>query len=123
VGKGNDDALDIVVLSAVGHYAAQVPGAIPPLDLANDRLRDTQDQSGIVQKGLVGSQRTEVRQRPADIARDDVEEQPGGRGEEANTEARIEEDRRDVGAVENILQVVGGGALAFERFLELAVEG
>ena len=35
---------------------------------------------------------------------------------------RVEEQRRDIGAVEDVLQIVGRGALPLERFLQLAVE-
>ena len=35
----------------------------------------------------------------------------------------VQEQRRDAGAVQDVLQIVGRAALAFERFLELAVEG
>ena len=35
----------------------------------------------------------------------------------------FEEDRGHVGAVQHVLQVVGGGALPVQRFLQLAVEG
>ena len=46
-----------------------------------------------------------------------------GRREEADIEVAVEEERRDVGAVEDVLQVVGRAALLLERLLELAVEG
>ena len=36
---------------------------------------------------------------------------------------RVEEERRDIGAVQDILQIIGGRPLPLQRFLELAVEG
>ena len=47
----------------------------------------------------------------------------GGRREEADVEVGVEEQCRDIGAVEDVLQIVGGRALPLQRFLELAVEG
>ena len=47
----------------------------------------------------------------------------GGRREEADVEVGVEEERRDVGAVQDILQIVGRRALPLQRFLKLAVEG
>ena len=70
VGKGDDDALDPVVLGAVRQYATDVPGAALRLDLPLDRRQGLQHRSGIGQKSAVGSQRVEVRERPPDIARE-----------------------------------------------------
>ena len=65
----------------------------------------------------------EVGERPADVGGDDPEQRFRRRREEADVEVAVEEQRRDAGAVEDVLQVVGGAALAFERLLQLAVEG
>ena len=79
--------------------------------------------SGIGQKSVIGGQRAEIRERPADVAGDDIEEGSGGGREEADIEVGVEEKRRDIGAVQDILQVVGRRPLPFQGFLELAVEG
>ena len=60
--------------------------------------------------------------RPISLG-NDVEERFGGRREEADFELGVEEERRDIGAVQDVLQIVGGRALPLQRFLELAVEG
>ncbi len=93
------------------------------LDFPLDRRQAQQHCPGIGGEGGVGGERIEIGQRPADIARDDVEQRPGGRREEADVELHVEEQRRDIGAVEDVLQIVGGGALPIERFLQLAIEG
>ena len=36
--------------------------------------------------------------------------------------SRIQEQRRDIGAVQDVLQIVGGGSLPLQRFLQLAVK-
>ena len=76
----------------------------------------------IAKKSVIGSQRVEICKRAADVAGDDAEERFGGRGEEADIEVGVEKKRRDVGAVQNVLQIVGGRALPLQRLLELAVE-
>ena len=60
--------------------------------------------------------------RPMSLG-NDAEERLGGRREEADIEIGVEEERRDIGAVEDVLQIIGGRALPLQRFLELAVEG
>ena len=57
--------------------------------------------AGIGQQRAIGGQRAEVRERPPDVAGNDVEQRLGGRREEADIEVGVEEKRRDVGAVEN----------------------
>ena len=123
VGECDDDALDPIVLGAVRQYATDVPGAALRFDLSLDRREAPQHRSCIGQKSAVGSQRIEVRERPPDVAGNDTEKRLGGRREEADIEVGVEEERRDIGAVQNILQIVGGRTLPLQRFLELAVEG
>ena len=65
----------------------------------------------------------EIGERPADIGGDDPEQRFCRRREEADVEIAVEEQRRDAGAVEDVLQIVGRVALPFQRFLKLAVEG
>src|SRR5208337_4648559 len=72
---------------------------------------------------VVGRERLEVRERASHVAWNHVEQSLCRRREEADVEARIEENRRDLGAVKYVLQIVRGRALPLERFLQLAVEG
>ena len=65
----------------------------------------------------------QIRKRTPDIAGNDAEQCLRGGREEADIEAGVEEDRRDVGAVQHVLQIVGGRALPFQRLLKLTVEG
>ena len=53
----------------------------------------------------------------------DVEERFGRRREETDIEVEVEENGRDIGAVEDVLQIAGGRPLSFQCFLKLAVEG
>src|SRR5271169_368021 len=73
VGKGDDDALDPVVLGAVRQYAADVPGAAASFDFPFERREALQHRSGIPQESTVGSQRVEVRKWPPHVAGNDAE--------------------------------------------------
>src|SRR6185437_2412251 len=64
-----------------------------------------------------------VRKWPADIGGDDAEKRFRRGREEANVEVAVKEERRDVGAVEDVLEVVGRTPLLLQRLLELAIEG
>ena len=65
----------------------------------------------------------EVCKRPPDVAGNDAEQRLGGRREEADIQVGVEEQRCDVGAIEDILQIIGCRALPFQGLMELAVEG
>jgi hypothetical protein len=65
----------------------------------------------------------EAGERLADIAGDDREQRPCGRGEETDVEVGIQEECRHVGAVEKVLEVPGPGALSIDSRPEFAVEG
>ena len=120
--KGDDDALDFIIVGAVWHHAPPVPGAGARLDLALDRRETFQDKPRILQKRAVARQRAEVSQRAPDIAGNDAEEQLGRRREKADVQLPVEEQRRDIGAVEHVLQIVRRRALALQCFLKLMVQ-
>ena len=123
VGEGDDHPVDPVVLGAVGQDAADIPGAAFGLDLAPDRGEAGQHRAGIGEQIAVGGERGQIGKRPADIGGDDAEQRLCRRREEPDVELAVEEQRRDVRAVEDVLQIVRCAALPFERLLKLAVEG
>ena len=122
VDEGDDDAFDALLMGSIRQDATDEPGAATGLDFALDRRTRFQHGARVVQQHAVGRQRIEIRERPADIARYHPEQRSCGQHEEADVQLRIEEHRRDIGAVEHVLQVVGGRSLPLQRFLELAVE-
>ena len=87
-------------------------------DLALDRRHGFAARSG---------HRSEARRRAASELRSasgrpispgmTAEQRPRGRREEADLQVGVEEKRRDIGAVQHVLQVVGGGALPLQGFL------
>ena len=96
----------------------------PPsrFDLAPERREAGQHRAGVGEEIGVGGERGQIGERPADVGGDDPEQRFRRRREEADVEVAVEEQRRDAGAVENVLQIVGRAALPFERLLKLAVE-
>src|SRR5690242_16970532 len=64
----------------------------------------------------------QVGERPADVGGDDAEQRLSRRCEEADVEVAVQEQRRDAGAVQDVLQVVRRAALPFEGFLKLTIE-
>ena len=123
ISECDDDAIDPVILGTVRQYATDVPGTALGFDLPFDRCEGPQHCSCIDEKIAVGSQRIEVGKRPPNVAGNNTEQRLGGGREEADIEVGIEEERRNIGAVQDVLQIIGGRALALQRFLELAVEG
>ena len=92
-------------------------------DFPLEGSRVSQHRSRVGQKRAIGSERAEVGERPADVAGNDIEQRLRRRCEKADIELGIEKERRDIGAVENILQIVGCRALPLQRLLKLTVEG
>ena len=64
----------------------------------------------------------EIGERSTDVGGDHAEERLRRRGEEADVEFLVEEQRRDVGAVQDVLEVVGDGLMLTEGLLKLAIE-
>ncbi len=122
IDEGDDDPFDAFILRAVGHDTADIAGAAAAFDLAFDRADVSQHRCGVDEKPAVGGQGMKVRQGPPDIAGNDIEQRLRHRGEKTNFQLRIEENRRDIGAVQHILQIVRRRALLFEGLLQLAVE-
>lgn len=122
VGEGDHHALGPAILGTIGQDPADEPGTGSRLDLALDWHLGLQDGGGIGEQGVVGGQGVEIGQGPANIAGDDVEQRARRRGEEPDIELGVEKDGGEVGAVEHVLQVVGGGSLPLQRFLQLPIE-
>src|SRR5947208_3048365 len=64
-----------------------------------------------------------ISRRPADDHSDDDKHRLRRWREKTDLEILVQEQHRDLGAVHGVLQVVGGGALALDGFVELTVEG
>ena len=82
-----------------------------------------QHRAGIGEQIAVGGERGEIGERPADVGGDDAKQRLGRRREETDVELAVQEQGRHSGAVQDVLQIIRCAALAFERFLKLAVEG
>ena len=119
---GDNHAFGLIVAGAVGHDPAHEPVTALPLDFPLEGRLTLEDCLGVVQEGVVGGERLEIRERAAHITRNYIEERSRRRCEEPDVEARVEENRCDFGAVKDVLQIVRGRPLPLERFLQLAVE-
>ena len=78
---------------------------------------------GLAQQVVVGEPRDEVADRPADIRGDQVEHARGGRREQLDPKAGVQEYGGDVGRVEEIGHVVTGRLHLLDFVMELAVDG
>ena len=113
----------LTVVAAIGQDAANVPAAVVGFDLApqrRDGLASTLRASARRSSSLEPVR--EIGERPADIGGNDVEKRLRGRREEADVQTRVQKQRRDVGAVQDVLEIVGRGALPLDGLLKLAVE-
>ena len=88
-----------------------------------ERREAGENRARVGQQIGVAERAGEVGERPADIGGDDAEQRFRRRREEADVEIAVEEQRRDAGAVQDVLQIVGRAALPLQRLLKLAVEG
>ncbi len=122
VGKGDDNPFHAVILRPVRQDSTDKAGARLCFDLPLRRLQGPQHQLDIGQQSAVLGQRVQIRQRASDIAGKDTEQRLRGRREEADVQVFVEEQCRDIGAVKDVLQIVGSRALPFQRFLQLTVQ-
>lgn len=118
IGKRDDDALHPIILGAVGQYPADIPQTVLRLDFPFDRRQRLQHRTSVAQQIAVGGQRVEIGERSTDVGRDDVEERFGRRREETDIEVEVEENGRDIGAIEDVLQIAGGLYAVVLAFLE-----
>ena len=123
IGKGDYDPLNLGVLGAVRQNATGIPPSIIGLDLAVRRHVAGESLRGVGEEVGVVDQAGEVGQRPADIRSEDAEHRFCGRCEQSDLEVTVQEQHRNLRAVHGVLQIVGGGALPLDRFVELTVEG
>ena len=109
-------------MRAVGEDPAAKPHVVRRLDLAVDGGGAIEHGAHVGGERGVGRQGAEIGERAADIAGDHGEQRFGGGGKEADLQFGIEEQGGDIGAVQHVLQIVRRGALAFQGFLQLAVQ-
>ena len=77
---------------------------------------------GVVDQITVVHERGEIGERAADIPGEHPKQQRGGGHEETDLELLVQKDRRDPGAFQNVLKIVGGFALERQRLVKLVVQ-
>ena len=126
VRKGDDHPLHPAAVRQIGEYPAQEPYAPGRCHLALDRRADGggsgQHLAGVRAQFRIGRDGGEIGEGPADVARDNVELRLHRWREETDLQVHIQKQRADIGAVQHILQIVRGQPLAFQGFLQLAVQ-
>ena len=65
----------------------------------------------------------QIGKRATDIGGDDIEQRLRGRREETDAQVAVQEEYRNVGAVKDVLEVVGRRALLLDSLVQLAIEG
>jgi hypothetical protein len=122
VVKRRHHALGVVLFRQVGHDAHQVgrsvgvPGV--PLD-DGPRVRDRLRGGRQVEIGEVHGQ---VRDRPAEVRRDQPQHPRRVRGEELHPQLAVQEQRRDSGGLQQVGQVAVGRRQPLGLVLKLAVD-
>ena len=101
-----DQAVDAIVGRAIRPNPRQIPAAFERFDLAVDALQHVEDLVQVTIELVVAQSTRDIHQRPADIGRQEVEHIAGSRRRELHAQAPIQEDRRDVGRIDQILKVV-----------------
>ena len=107
VGERDHHPLDPVLLGAVRQHLADVPQVLVVADLSGSRHERFEDRLGIGHQVRVGELLHQIAERPADVRGDQVEQLGRSGREPLDAEPAVEEDRRDVGAGQQVLQVVG----------------
>ena len=123
VHEGDDHTFDVVLRGAVGQRAAQVPPAAVAFDFAFDGHQVLQHGARIRQQVVVGELLREIGDRPADVGIDELEQIGHRRREAPHAELRIEEHHGDVGAAQQVCDVVGRRFELADLRLQLAVDG
>src|ERR1700722_12178715 len=84
VRKGDHHSARSAVLGAIGQYPSSEPRVASGFDLPLDRHKAVQYRLRIGRERTIGRKRIKVRERPTDIAWNDVEQRSGSRREEAD---------------------------------------
>ena len=122
VYEGDDEAGDPVVPCAVGQYPANEPLSLVAADLRLDRRQPLQHHVRIAEQPVVDELAREVTDRPTDIGGDKFQKLPRGRREPLDPEFGIQKHRRDLGAGQQVRQVVAGLVQLADLVLELTID-
>src|SRR3954467_1134053 len=102
VNEGNDNAGDLVLRRAIRQDAAQVPPTAGAAYFGLHRNQPVQDLFRILQQIVVGEFLRQVRERPANVRLDEIQEVEHRWRESAHAKTGVEEQHGDVGAAEKV---------------------
>ncbi len=124
VGKGHQHPVHPLVRGAVGQDSHQVMGlAVAAHDPALAALAAAEHRFDLVPQVEIGNLADDVGQRPAAVAIHEVEDVLDRRREAADHQPLVEKDDRDLGALEQVAQIVVGAVELLDVALQLVVDG
>ena len=118
VGKRHHHPVDHVVRGPVGQHAHVVPAAVTGLDLHFLGHQRVQHLLGVLDQPVVFQIRGEVADRPSHVAGNQVDDLRRLGSEPLDAEVVVQEDRGDLGAVQQVLHV----AVGLRQFLDLRLQ-
>ncbi len=124
VEEGQHRPGDEIVRAAVGQDADQVSARARRIaDLALHRAQGAQHAPHVGLQLAVADARTDMSDRPAQVGLDQVEDIRHRRREALHPQIVVQEDRGDLGAFEQVLQVGVGPGEVVDPVGQLAVDG
>ena len=105
INEVQDHAIDPVLPRAIGNDAHEEILAALVAHLAFDWNQIVEDALGVLRQAGIVDLAGEIRERPADVAREDVEQFLDSRGESLDPQLAIQKNRADIGRSDEILQV------------------
>ncbi len=104
IGKCDDDSLYPAALCAIGQDATDEAGAVLRFAISrSSRLQGLQNRCGIGHQIAIHGERIQIRKRTSDIAGNDREQRFRCRREKSDVQIFVQKQRRDIGAVQNVL--------------------
>ena len=122
VDERHDDPLDLAARDPVRPDLDEVPPAVAVLDLALGHRQPVQDRLGVLDQHAAAELLGQVRERPADVGRPDVEVLPDVGREPLDAEPAVQEQRGDLGRRDQVLQVARRLGQLVDLGLELVVD-
>ncbi len=122
IDKGQQDAIDHIAGGVIGQDACEeVALAVGKAHRTLDHLA-AEHRADVVFEIRVGEPTDEVGQRPAVVAGNEIEQLGDRRREAADHEISVEENRRDLGALEEVVQVAVGAIELVDLVAELSID-
>ncbi len=121
IDEGQHHAVDAVLRRPVGQHPREKPAPVRVPHLVLRHFEPLDDTLRLGGDFGIGEMMREVRERAADIGRDDIEKRQRGRREALNAKLAIEKNGRDIRRGHQVLQVAVRAAQLLDLELQLLV--